>query len=416
MIFITDWGCSRMTRAETQSREIGAEAPGAGRRYLPLGVDVSNLPCLVVGGGRVGSRKALTLAEAGARVTVLAPEISESLREALESGDIAWERAVYHAESLEGQRLVVAATDDSALNIRIGGEADAQGILACVVSSGRSSRVIFPAVHRRGDLTVAVHSDGRDPVAARRTRDSLALLLAAEPGNGAALDRGNIRVGGRGSALSVAQMNEALVSLRALLPGTPFEVKTLETPGDRDKHTPLPTVREEDFFTRDLDDALLSGDIDLAVHSAKDLPVPLPDGLCVAALLPATIPWECLVAREADSLSTLPAGARVGTSSERRRERLGALRPDLEPREIRGDIPDRLAQLDDGKFDALILAAVGLVRLGLTDRITQVFTPREFPPMPGQGALALMVREADTALRHALAPLDLGDREGLPWA
>jgi len=227
---------------------------------------------------------------------------------------------------------------------------------------------------------------------------------------------GTYRIGGRSSKLSCAQMKELLDFLFVLAPGATFELVRMGTPGDRDKTTPLPAVRDDDFFTRDIDEALLRGEVDLAVHSAKDLPECMPQGLCVAALTPSYAPWECLVSLDGRALGELPPGAVVGTSSERRRQRLLELRPDLTPREIRGNVPDRLRQLDEGQFDALVLAAVGLVRLELADRISQVFSLEEFPPMPGQGALALVVREDDTDLRHALQPLDLGERDGLPWA
>jgi hydroxymethylbilane synthase len=175
-------------------------------------------------------------------------------------------------------------------------------------------------------------------------------------------------------------------------------------------------VAETDFFTRDLDRALLDGRIDLAVHSAKDLPARLPGGLAVAALTPAFAPRDALVSRRGQPLGELPPGARVGTSSDRRRQQLLALRSDLAPCDVRGNVPDRVRQLEAGRYDALVLAVAGLVRLGMEEHIAQVFGLSEFPPAPGQGALALLVRRSDRRLRRALARLDLGDRRDLPWA
>ena len=722
-------------RTKPSTDQVIPRAQITDRRYLPLGIDVAGLPCLVVGGGRIGTRKAMTLADAGARVTVLSPEVSPDLGLAADRGLIEWQRAEYSSSRLAGWRLVVAATADPELNIRIAHDAEEQDIFHCVVCPGRFSRVIFPAVYADENLTVAVHSHGRNCAASRAIRDTIAAMLSqgdkstselvvfganrqdvpqtvfaalaedarqlkadrvrvsdteellilvtcqrwecyflsASPRAGArgirkvlqercgllleshlpalylkhgraahyhllrvasglgsplvgeteiigqirdardawlgerdsalrklfdgvlhmqklvrktsalravgkswadrllvllenhlSLNPGrvlligcgrlgrevtqelmvagirvitvskraaegvdwcaraglqvhspeetpkllpkvnavvlscgdreerqivmrrlgrekslavfdlagdidgkslgrkisryyglnslgrsqlggqdvarislaeklvfqkvlaqfpnpggpvtgpkHVRVGGRRSALSLAQIDEVLEFLGPLLPGTNFEVQALDTPGDRDRLTPLPEVKEDDFFTRDLDRALLAGRIDLAVHSAKDLPAALPDGLCLAALLPAFAPWECLVAREAGSLAELPAQATVGTSSLRRQAGLNRLRPELHPLEIRGDVPDRLAQLDAGKYDALILAVAGLVRLGLAERITQVFTAAELPPAPGQGALALLTRADDSALRELLRPLDLGDREEL---
>jgi len=713
-----------------------AVAAAARRSYVPLGIDVSGLRCLVVGGGRVGARKALKLAEGGARVVVLSPETCPRLRDAIGDGAIEWRRRRYAPSHLDGFLLVVAATSDPALNIRIAHDAEKRGMLACVVSPGRFSRVIFPATYTNGQVTVAVHSDGRDCARSREVRDEIAgvlgkkklppmqlgllgarrtdlpaevfdvltrntrrlqeleapqadilflstcqrwecyclarspgavmrdvrrtvedtcgvlleahrgalhskfgvaafhhllrvvcgldsplrgetdivgqvrsaiaqssdgrhsalggvfdlclraqrgirrksglsrdgnswaraiisqlegqisplssrrilvfgwgqlskavtlqllergarvlpfsgradtselrcgseasllarspealpdylgagdaIILSSDPSadllrqirermslggfividltghHGADFEVGGryfgpsdvgdvrltgeeaarialaeklvlehalrwhvrhgaeeeparrrIRVGARPSRLSRAQVEEVLDILRVLSPDAFLELTTMDSPCDRDRTTPLPEIEADDFFTRDLDDALRRGDIDLAVHSAKDLPERVPDGLCVAAVTPAFAPWECLVARDSMPLGELPAGAKVGTSSDRRRQRLTWLRPDLAACDVRGNVPDRLAQLDEGRYDALVLAAAGLIRLNLQHRVSQVFSLAEFPPMAGQGSLALTVRDDDEELRRLLEPLDLGQVEEMPWA
>lgn len=224
-----------------------------------------------------------------------------------------------------------------------------------------------------------------------------------------------IRLGGRGSRLSVEQLSEVRSYLAQLAPSADIDTVTLDVPCDRDRQTPLPEVKEGDFFTRDLDDALLRGEIDVAVHSAKDLPGELRDGLVVAALTPSLAPWDALVTRGGLGLRDLPAGAKVGTSSERRRDGILRLHSDLAPTDIRGNVPARLEKLERGEYDALVLAAVGLIRLGEEDRISRVLASDEFPTAPGQGALALLVREGDRRLRRFLEPLDLGDRGAMPW-
>ena len=714
-----------MRKATERAKHQPADKGAVAHSYLPLGLNVAGLPCLVVGGGRIGARKARTLAEGGARVTVLSPDVGDQLQQLIDDGSVDWVHDEYNPSVLAGFRLVVAATSDPALNLKVGRDAEAAGVLSCVVSSGRESRVIFPAVHRADGMTVAVHSDGRDCARSRRLRDDIGHLLdgrgrspeqlavvgldrstassdliervdvirlspreldgidlvvlstcqrwecyfaASSPkaivhdilelihertggladvrggefytklgtaashhlvrvaaglespllgeteivgqirravdggsrhsgsairrafasallaqkavrrdsglgergaswaavavsflegkletlkgrrilvvgcgrlgeavaaravGLGAnifpfsrrtpneitwcrqhqltvrALDEipdfasradaivltthlppevetyllrdaeivaldltgendrrregwygltdvgrlplsgaqvacaieagkraaahalrlhvrrrrtqpapGVLRVGARGSRLSVAQFDELKELLGILLPDTELRLVKIDTPGDRDKSTPLPAVLDGDFFTRDLDDALRSREIDIALHSAKDLPEQLHADLRVAALTPSLAPWDCLVSRDGQTLSSLPKGARVGTSSDRRRDALLALRPDVRQVDIRGDVPDRLRQLDDGDYDALILAAVGLARLGLGHRITQTFSLYEAPPPAGQGALAVMVHSADTELAELLAPLDLGDRRGMPW-
>ncbi len=224
-----------------------------------------------------------------------------------------------------------------------------------------------------------------------------------------------IRLVGRASRLSGVQLEEATRFLEALDPGISISTSTLATPGDRNRLTPLPEVTEDDFFTRDIDEAILAGKADLAVHSAKDLPDCLPDGLCVAALLPSILEWECLVSRDGMTLEELPDGATIGTSSHRRRDGLKALRPDLQPCDVRGDVPDRIAQMDAGKYDGLLLAAVGLVRLGLQDRISEALPPWVLAPAMGQGSLALVCRRDDVELRRFLEILDLGGGGDLSW-
>ncbi|MFH1732364.1 MAG: hydroxymethylbilane synthase [Planctomycetota bacterium] len=714
-----------MRTATERTKRTPADQGVLSHSYLPLGLNVAGLPCLVIGGGRIGARKAKTLAEGGALVTVLSPDVVGQLDELINDGTVDWIRDEYSPSCLAGVRLVVAATADPALNLQIGRDAEAAGVLSCLASPGRESRVIFPAVCRSDGMAVAVHSDGRDCARSRRLRDEIGHLLDQRAGSpaelgvvgldrvsapsdlfeqvnairlspqdfgrigivvlstcqrwecyfaasspraimhdildlireragvlldsrtgefyaklGAAalhhlvrvaaglespllgeteivgqvhralslatldaesplrkafasvllaqkavrrdsglgapgaswaaaaasflaaklgtLDRrrvllvgcghlgevvttrlvgqganvlpfshrapneigwcrqhqldvrapdaipalirgadaivltnrvppeiktqlqrdegitvldltgnesrrraqwygladvgclplsgadvaraveagklaaahalrlhvrgrsarsapGILRVGARGSRLSLAQFDEMKELLGILLPETELRLVPIDTPGDRDKSTPLPVVGDDDFFTRNIDAALRHREIDLALHSAKDLPEQLAADLRVAALTPSFAPWDCLVSRDGRTLSDLPEGARVGTSSGRRREALLALRPDARPLDIRGNVPDRLRQLDDGHYDALILAAAGLVRLGLEHRIAQTLSLDEAPPAPGQGALAVVARSADTELAGLLAAFDLGDRRGMPW-
>ncbi len=219
---------------------------------------------------------------------------------------------------------------------------------------------------------------------------------------------GIIKIGARKSLLSKAQVSEIKHFLRVLAADISLEEIPIDTPCDRDRQTPLPQVGDDYFFTRDIDEALLSRKIDLAVHSAKDLPQKLLPGLVIAAVTPSIAQWDCLVSRSNMSLELLPPRSVVGTSSISRGKNVLNLRADIEIADIRGDIPNRLEQLDNGKFDALILACAGLVRLGLTDRITQVFSEQIFPPAQKQGALALVVRADDSELIDFLKPIDLG--------
>ena len=212
-----------------------------------------------------------------------------------------------------------------------------------------------------------------------------------------------LRVASRASPLARVQTEEAMRAVRTVLPAdTCFDVFHLETPGDRDKRTPLsdPSV-PDDFFTRDLDKVVLDGCCDLTVHSAKDLPGRTPPGLAFAAILPCRDARDALVLRAGVAA---PAAARtVGTSSPRRDAAVRALCPAAAPRPLRGTIDERLAALDRGGFDAVVVAACALERLGLAHRIS-AYLPGETTPL--QGHLALVTRADDDALAGLLRPLD----------
>ena len=197
-----------------------------------------------------------------------------------------------------------------------------------------------------------------------------------------------IRIGTRGSRLALVQVNEVVEKLGI----EDFEIVVFETRGDRDKKTPLDQVEGTDFFTDRIEEALLKKEIDLAVHSAKDLPDQLPEGLEIAVVTDSIDPADVLVSRGNQKLTELPSGAKVGTSSQRRKEQIQRLRPDLRVADLRGNIEERLAKLDGGEYDAIVIAAAGLIRLGLQDRIAERLP---FETAKGQGSLAIEVRKDD---------------------
>jgi hydroxymethylbilane synthase len=214
-----------------------------------------------------------------------------------------------------------------------------------------------------------------------------------------------MRLGTRGSALALAQARAVAARITALA-GVEVELVTIRTGGDRDAHASLAAAGDIGFFTKEIEHELLAGRIDVAVHSFKDLPVAMTGGLALAAVPEREDPADVLIARDALTLATLPPGARVATSSPRRRAQLLAARRDLEIVEIRGNVETRLARLDSGAFDALVLARAGLARLGLAARATERLSPEPLVPAPGQGALAVQVRADDAATLAALAPID----------
>jgi len=178
------------------------------------------------------------------------------------------------------------------------------------------------------------------------------------------------------------------------------EIVGLDSPGDVDKQTSISEVEGSDFFTRTLDEALLRGEIDCAIHSAKDLPDEIPVGLEVAVKTSSEESADALVSKTGAKIFELPSGTRIGVSSERRKKQIKKLRPDFKIIDICGTIGERLQQLDDGKFDAVIIAAVALLRLGWAHRIAERLDSEIFPPHPLQGRLAILARDNDkTVLR-----------------
>lgn len=198
-----------------------------------------------------------------------------------------------------------------------------------------------------------------------------------------------LRAGARPSRLSLRQVEE----VARLLPDVEFKPVKIATPGDRDKRTPLAGFEGGDFFTRDIEEALLGGRIDVAIHSAKDLEEDAPAVLTIAAMTKSISPYDCLVSRKGLTLESLGSGAIIGTSSGKRRSEVARYRGDLIARDIRGDIDERLGQLDEGLYDAIIVAHAALIRLGYENRIAQIIPPDIVEPHPLQGRLAIQVRK-----------------------
>jgi hydroxymethylbilane synthase len=218
--------------------------------------------------------------------------------------------------------------------------------------------------------------------------------------------RPSVRIGTRGSDLARWQASEVSRRLRLAHPGLAVEELVIPTLGDRVQDAPLSKIGDKGLFTRELEVALGAGAIDLAVHSLKDLPTALPAGMALAAVLERDDPRDALVAPAGTSLASLPAGFRVGTSSLRRRAQLLARHPALRLIDARGNLPTRLAKLDRGEYDGLVLARSGLMRLGLEARIAEVIEPGDVMPAVGQGALAIETRAGDGRITALVAALE----------
>ncbi len=219
-----------------------------------------------------------------------------------------------------------------------------------------------------------------------------------------------VRVGTRGSPLALRQAEEVIALLKKAHPECRLEVIRIETTGDKDKITPLEKLEGSDFFTREIEEALSGERIDLAVHSAKDLPDVLPDGLEIAVVFKSIEPCDALVSKNNLKLEELPSGAKIGTSSRRRKTQLKSFRKDFQIFDIRGDIEERLKRLDGkgsgkNKLDAIVIAAAGLIRLGLEDKITERLSFDILKPHPLQGCLAIEIRAGDMRIKNLVLGL-----------
>jgi hydroxymethylbilane synthase len=215
-----------------------------------------------------------------------------------------------------------------------------------------------------------------------------------------------LRIATRSSALALAQTELVIEALRGVDPAIQAEYVEVRTEGDADRSTPLRVMGGRGVFVRAVEQALLDGRADVAMHSLKDVPTDVPEGLVLAAYLERGDPRDVLVASGGRRLKDLPEGAKVGTSSNRRVALLRALRPDLEIAEIRGNIDTRMRRVHEGDYDGVLLAAAGLARLDRLDEATQLFEAMEFLPAPGQGVIAVECRADDTETRVLLEAID----------
>lgn len=214
--------------------------------------------------------------------------------------------------------------------------------------------------------------------------------------------KAKLTIGTRQSLLALWQSNHIAALLREKYPECEVVLKKIVTKGDRILDVPLAQIGGKGLFTKEIETELADGTIDLAVHSLKDMPTVLPEGLCLTAITERANVGDAFVSNKYTSFEELPLGAVIGTSSLRRKAQLLAARPDLQIMDLRGNVDTRLRKLDEGLYDAIILAAAGLERLGHGDRITALIPPDVCLPAVGQGALAIEARTADNEVRSML--------------
>jgi len=214
-----------------------------------------------------------------------------------------------------------------------------------------------------------------------------------------------LKIATRKSPLALWQAEHVKARLEAHYPGLNIELVKMTTQGDQILHSPLSKIGGKGLFIKELEQGMLAGEADIAVHSMKDVPYEIPPGFELGAILKRENPFDAFVSNHFNSINDLPQGATVGTCSMRRIVQLKAIRPDIEILDLRGNVNTRLKKLDDGEYDAIILACAGLIRLGFEDRIKQQIPEDQSLPAVGQGAVGIEIRENDTEILDLIAPL-----------
>jgi hydroxymethylbilane synthase len=416
---------------------------------------------IVVGGGAAAERNVRELLDADAAVTVIGPDLRPQLAALAAQGRIVWHAREYRSADLAGATLAFASSDDPALDGRVVADARAADILVNDASDAARSDFVTPAMHRSGPLTVTVDGGGLAPSFTTRIRDELALQFDARyaraaqtlgalheraqavvpPGAQAAVmthfaardvdelaamrpgaieheveravdtlagvvpaDTRPLTCATRASLLAITQTRTVMAKLAAA--GIPSVVVEITTRGDSVVDRPIAAVGSENVFVKELELALRDGRADYAVHSCKDLPSTLPDDMVLTAIGAREDARDVFCSERFATFDALPHGARVGTSSPRRRAQLRALRPDLVYDDIRGNVDTRLRKLRDGEYDAIVLAAAGMRRLGVRATHTVPFEPDVVTPAVAQGALGIETRVGHSAAGRIAAVLD----------
>ncbi len=425
---------------------------------LPINLHITGRLALIVGGGSVAYRKVSALAQSGAQLRLVSPAINSELREFLNGrNDQVFERP-YNSADLAGVVIAIAATDNEAVNRRVLEDARAACVLCCDAASSEDGDFSLPAVVRLDRLSFSVDTGGAAPAFSKRVARELrehfgpeygaaartlggmrayvktvlpkaerALLLQAlcdmpvpflaklNPGDAEhEVDLVVERMRGtqptpttsaaicasRASALAMTQSR--LVAAKLAQSGIASTILNVTTTGDRIADRPLSEIGAESLFVKELELALRDKRADYAVHSCKDLPSELPGDMQLVAISAREDPRDAFCSERYANFWSLPEGARVGTSSPRRRAQLRALRDDLIYDDIRGNVDTRLRKLRDGDYDGVILAMAGLLRLGVHAKYTIPFTVDQLVPAVAQGALAVEMRVEPSPLAAAL--------------
>lgn len=373
--------------------------------YFPLFFEMSGRRVLVIGAGKVSFRRIGALYEAGAQITIVSREFSDGVlkmtKETRNHDDICLYKMDYRDYRKKyppgrpeqgGFFLVLAATGDREVDRLAADDGRKGGAFVNTAGSKEESDFYFPGIAKQGGVTAGVTAGGADHHLARRMTEAVRKCLEEE----FKMKHRNkvIRLGSRESALAVIQSELVTEEIKKYCPDVRTELITMKTTGDMILDRSLEQIGGKGLFVRELDRALLEGRCDLTVHSLKDMPMELPMELPLLAYLWREDKRDVLVLRK--DLSSLPLNPVIGTFSKRRRLQAKKLYPGAVFKGIRGNLVTRLNKLDAGEYDALILAAAGLLRMGLKARISRYFTVEEIIPPAGQGILAIQGRRGES--------------------
>jgi hydroxymethylbilane synthase len=427
------------------------------KHMLPIALRPDGRRAVIVGAGNVAARKAAALVDAGFPIFVVAPSIDEQLR--MLASDRNCAKRPYESKDVAGAALVVAATGDDAVNARVVSDARAAGVLVCDATDPERGDFHMTATVRRGDVTLSVDSGGASPAFSRRIADVVAAGIGQEYGDAAralgrmrayaqsilpdarrsavlralaalpvaelgamddaaaqrAVEAANERLrdeqianatrtvvcASRASALAMTQTRA--VAARLAAHGIATRILPVSTTGDRQRDRAIDRLGSVNVFVTELESALRDRRADYAVHSCKDLPSELADDMRIAAVSAREDPRDAFCSERYSGFDALPPGARVGTSSPRRRVQLAALRPDIHYEDLRGNVDTRLRKLREGRYDAIVVAMAGLNRLRTRASYTVAFGVDVIVPAVAQGALAAETRRDEGELAGLLA-------------
>lgn len=425
--------------------------------YFPFMIDIRDKKCLVAGGGKIACHKVKVLLEFGVKILVVAPSFNADFKELkCGEGQLCFQKRSFLDSDVEGMDFAVAATGTEELDFHISKLCQEKGVLVNVVDRKEWCTFIFPALFREEDLLVAVSSGGKSPAAAAYLKEKLRKTVPSYYGGlvkklgeyrdyitervGTARERkrvfyqlleygdshegelpecevrrqvSKIRIGTRGSELALAQTNQVIAALHERFPDVLTETVILQTKGDKIPDKPLPAFGGKGVFVEEIERALAEGSIDIAVHSAKDMPMELGDSLELAGVLKRADARDVLVVQKESAIAewlnqkkdSATEGKEcrknpfvIGTGSLRRQFQLKKCYPACICKSIRGNVTTRLQKLRAGEYDGIILAAAGLERLGLLeekDLEYRFFSKKEMLPAGGQGIIAIEGRKGD---------------------